>query len=316
MATTNPSAPGRGDLARYLQAMRSFPTLTCEQEVSLAHRWREHREVEALDTLVASHLRLVAKIAIGYRGYGPVDDLIAEGTIGLMHAAKKFDPDLGFRLSTYAMWWIRASIQQYTLRSWSLVKVGTTAAQKKLFFNLRRIKAQLAAIDDGDLPPEHVAKIAHRLHVSEQDVIGMNQRLAGPDYSLNAPMRVDGDGETQDWLVDERPNQEEQLLARRQQQDRKARLAKAMEQLTDREKWILTERRLRDKPIKLEALAVKFAVSRERIRQIESGAIEKLRRAMTKPASADGIGRRSDSVQPALFARAIAALPQPMASVH
>ena len=317
MAISKLAAPCRGELTRYLHAMHSFPTLTCEQEVSLAHRWREHREVEALDTLVASHLRLVAKIAIGYRGYClPLDDLIAEGTIGLMLAAKKFDPDLGVRLSTYAMWWIRASIREYALRSWSMVKVGTTAAQKKLFFNLRRIKARLAAVDDGNLSPEHVAEIARQLQVTEQDVIGMNQRLAGPDYSLNAPPHLDAGGEAQDWLIDECPNPEEQLLLRRQRQDRKARLAKAMEQLTDREKWVLTERRLRENPTRLEDLAVKLSISRERVRQIEGHAIEKLRRAMTKPASADGINLPSHPVQAALYAPGIAALASSRALVH
>jgi RNA polymerase sigma-32 factor len=285
MATTK-SVRSAGDRALYLQAIHALPMLTPEQEVSLARRWHERQELEAVHALVASHLRLVAKIAGSYRGYGlPLDDLIAEGSVGMLQAAKKFDPDRGFRLATYATWWIRASIQDYILRSWSLVKIGTTAAQKKLFFNLRRIKGQLAAIEEGDLSPEHVATIAHRLDVNAQDVVSMNRRLAAPDHSLNAPMRLDGDSEWQDWLVDDRPNPETQLIARREQQDRKASLAKAMDQLTDREKRILTERRLRDKPTTLEDLAVNLGISRERIRQIEQRAFEKLRHAMMKRAS-------------------------------
>jgi RNA polymerase sigma-32 factor len=291
MATSNALTLGREDLTRYFQAIRVLPMLTPEQEVSLANRWREHSEIDAMQTLVSSHLRLVAKIAMGYRGYGlPAEDLIAEGNVGMMQAVKRFDPDRGFRLATYAMWWIRASIQEYILRSWSLVKMGTTAAQKKLFFNLRRIKGQLSAIDEGDLSPENVQKIAHRLDVSEQDVVSMNRRLAAPDHSLNAPMRVDGDGEMQDWLVDERPNQEAQLVTRKEHQYRTVRLAQAMAQLSAREKRILTERRLKDQPARLEDLAVEFGVTRERIRQIENRAFEKLRYAMTK-ATATNVAR-------------------------
>jgi RNA polymerase sigma-32 factor len=296
MATTNVSTLGQGDLTRYFQAIRALPMLTSEQEVSLAKRWRERNETAAMQTLVSSHLRLVAKIAVGYRGYGlPLDDLIAEGNIGMMQAVKRFDPDRGFRLATYAMWWIRASIQEYILRSWSLVKMGTTAAQKKLFFNLRRIKGQLSAIDEGDLSPENVQKIAHRLDVSEQDVVSMNRRLAAPDHSLNAPMRVDGEGQMQDWLVDERPNQEVELTTRKEQQDRKARLARAMQQLSERERHILTERRLKDEPTKLDILATDYGLSRERIRQIENRALEKLRYAMTRGTATDVVAERSAS---------------------
>jgi RNA polymerase sigma-32 factor len=282
MATTALTAVSpEASLSRYLQEIRKFPMLTPDEEFMLAKRWTEHADTEAAHRLVTSHLRLVAKIAMGYRGYGlPVGELIAEGNVGMMQAVKRFDPDRGFRLATYAMWWIRASIQEYILRSWSLVKMGTTAAQKKLFFNLRRIKGQLSAIDEGDLSAEHVQKIAHRLDVSEQDVISMNRRLAAPDHSLNAPMRVDGDGEWQDWLVDERPTQEQALAENEELDDRRSMLSKAMEKLSEREKHILTERRLKDEPTTLEDLSAAYGISRERVRQIEVRAFEKLQKAM------------------------------------
>jgi len=277
LTTVSPEA----SLSRYLQEIRKFPMLTPDEEFMLAKRWTEDGDTDAAHRMVTSHLRLVAKIAMGYRGYGlPVGELIAEGNVGMMQAVKRFDPDRGFRLATYAMWWIRASIQEYILRSWSLVKMGTTAAQKKLFFNLRRIKGQLSAIDEGDMSPENVQKIAHRLDVSEQDVISMNRRLAAPDHSLNAPMRVDGDGEWQDWLVDDQPNQEQTLAENEEMDDRRSMLLKAMEKLTEREKHILTERRLKDEPTTLEDLSAEYGISRERVRQIEVRAFEKLQKAM------------------------------------
>jgi RNA polymerase sigma-32 factor len=282
MATTALTAVSpEASLSRYLQEIRKFPMLTPDEEFMLAKRWTEHADTDAAHRLVTSHLRLVAKIAMGYRGYGlPVGELIAEGNVGMMQAVKRFDPDRGFRLATYAMWWIRASIQEYILRSWSLVKMGTTAAQKKLFFNLRRLKGQLSAIDEGDLSPENVKKIAHRLDVSEQDVVQMNRRLAAPDHSLNAPMRVDGDGEWQDWLVDDRPTQEQALAETEELDDRKSMLSKAMEKLSERERHILTERRLKDEPTTLEDLSASYGISRERVRQIEVRAFEKLQKAM------------------------------------
>ena len=255
--------------------------LDAEEEYVLAKRWREHDDVESAHTLVTSHLRLVAKIAMGYRGYGlPVGELIAEGNIGLMQAVKRFEPDKGFRLATYAMWWIRASIQEYILRSWSLVKMGTTTAQKKLFFNLRRLKGQLQAIEEGDLHPETVKTIADKLDVSEDDVVQMNRRLAGADHSLNAPMRVDGEGEWQDWLVDETPDQETVFGEAEEMGKRRDLLADAMQTLNDRERRILTERRLKDDPSTLEDLSKEFGVSRERVRQIEVRAFEKLQKAI------------------------------------
>ncbi len=252
-----------------------------QQEFMLAKRWRDHDDTEAAHELVTSHLRLVAKIAMGYRGYGlPLGELIAEGNVGMMQAVKRFDPDRGFRLATYAMWWIRASIQEYILRSWSLVKLGTTAAQKKLFFNLRRLKGQIQAIEEGDLTPEHVKTIAHRLSVSEEEVVNMNRRLAAGDHSLNAPIRADGEGEWQDWLADESPDQET-LLAEAQELDhRRGLMAKAMKTLTERERHILSERRLKDEPLTLEDLSKVYDISRERVRQIEVRAFEKLQRAM------------------------------------
>ncbi len=270
-----------GNLSRYLQEIRKFPMLTAEEELSLSRAWREHGDIEAAHKLVTSHLRLVAKIAMGYRGYGlPLGELISEGNVGMMQAVKRFDPDRGFRLATYAMWWIRAAIQEYILHSWSLVKMGTTAAQKKLFFNLRRIKGQMQAIDDGDLKPEQVSKIAEMLNVPEQDVVSMNRRLAAPDHSLNAPLRSDSEGEWQDWLVDETESQESAMAEREEMGDRKALLANALETLNERERHILLERRLKDNPTTLEELSQQYGISRERVRQIEVRAFEKLQKAM------------------------------------
>ncbi len=270
-----------GNLRRYMQDIRKFPMLTLEEEQALSRRLRDHQDMDAAHKLVTSHLRLVAKIAMGYRGYGlPVGELISEGNVGMMQSVKRFDPDRGFRLATYAMWWIRAAIQEYILRSWSLVKMGTTAAQKKLFFNLRRLKGQMQAIDDGDLKPEQVAKIAHLLAVPEQDVINMNRRLAAPDNSLNAPVRQDGDGEWQDWLVDDAENQETVLAERQEFHGRKQLLANALETLNERERHILIERRLKDEPTTLEDLSRHYNISRERVRQIEVRAFEKLQKAM------------------------------------
>ncbi|HXQ49656.1 MAG TPA: RNA polymerase sigma factor RpoH [Stellaceae bacterium] len=289
MATTHalPTISNEGNLARYLQEIRKFPMLEPNEEYMLAKRWREHADPEAAHRLVTSHLRLVAKIAMGYRGYGlPLSELISEGNVGMMQAVKRFDPDRGFRLATYAMWWIRASMQEYILHSWSLVKMGTTAAQKKLFFNLRRLKGQIQAIEEGDLTPEHVAKIAHELDVPEADVINMNRRLASPDHSLNAPLRSDGDGEGewQDWLVDETDNQEVSLVERQELGLRRDLLRDAMTHLTDRERDILVARRLSEEPATLEELSQKYGVSRERVRQIEVRAFEKLQRAIKSAA--------------------------------
>lgn len=267
-----------GGLARYLRDIRKFPMLGQDEEYMLAKRWREHGDPEAAQRLVTSHLRLVAKIAMGYRGYGlPLADLIAEGNLGMMQAVKRYDPERGFRLATYAMWWIRASIQEYILHSWSLVKLGTTAAQKKLFFNLRRIKGRIQAVEDGDLTPENVAKIANELEVSEAEVIDMNRRLIGPDHSLNAPVRADSDsGEWQDWLQDDTEDQEKTLGEMEELGLRRDLLTAAMSHLTARERDILQERRLRDEPTTLEDLAQKYGVSRERVRQIEVRAFDKL----------------------------------------
>jgi RNA polymerase sigma-32 factor len=277
-----------GGLARYLRDIRKFPMLAQEEEYMLAKRWREHSDPEAAQRLVTSHLRLVAKIAMGYRGYGlPLADLIAEGNLGMMQAVKRYDPERGFRLATYAMWWIRASIQEYILHSWSLVKLGTTAAQKKLFFNLRRIKGRIQAIEDGDLTAENVAKIATELEVPEADVIDMNRRLIGPDHSLNAPVRADGDsGEWQDWLQDDAEDQEQTLGEMEELGLRRDLLTAAMSHLTPRERDILQERRLRDEPTTLEDLAQKYGVSRERVRQIEVRAFDKLQ-AQIKAAAAE-----------------------------
>jgi len=284
-AATVPTVSSEGGLSRYLQEIRKFPLLHADEEYMLAKRWREHGDPEAAHRLVTSHLRLVAKIAMGYRGYGlPVSELISEGNVGMMQAVKRFDPDRGFRLATYAMWWIRAAIQEYILHSWSLVKMGTTAAQKKLFFNLRKLKGQIEAIEEGDLTPEHVQKIAKELDVPEADVISMNRRLMGPDHSLNAPVRVDGEGEWQDWLVDERDNQETKLGDRQELGLRRDLLAKAMRLLSERERHILAERRLKDDPTTLEDLSREYGISRERVRQIEVRAFEKLQRAIKQSA--------------------------------
>lgn len=270
-----------GNLSRYLNQIRQFPMLTYDEEYMLAKSWREQGDVEAAHRLVTSHLRLVAKIATGYRGYGlPLAELVSEGNVGMMQAVKRFDPERGFRLATYAMWWIRAAIQEYILHSWSLVKIGTTAAQKKLFFNLRKLKGQMQAIEDGDLSPERVTAIAERLDVPEADVISMNRRMAAPDNSLNAPLRADGDGEWQDWLVDDRENQETSLGASEELSIRHDLLKEAMTSLNQRERHILTERRLTDDPATLEDLSKVYNVSRERIRQIEVRAFEKIQKAI------------------------------------
>ncbi|KLN62082.1 MULTISPECIES: RNA polymerase sigma factor RpoH [Kiloniella] len=280
-----PALTPEGNLSRYLQDIRKFPMLEQNQEYMLAKRWREHDDTDAAHTLVTSHLRLVAKIAMGYRGYGlPVSELISEGNVGMMQAVKRFDPEKGFRLATYAMWWIRASIQEYILHSWSLVKMGTTAAQKKLFFNLRKLKGQMSAIDEGDLSPEQVTHIADTLKVSENDVVQMNRRLAGPDNSLNAPLRIDGDGEWQDWLVDETESQEVQFAETEELTKRRALLEDALLTLNERERHILQERRLKDNPTTLEDLSHIYDISRERVRQIEVRAFEKLQKAIKNAA--------------------------------
>jgi len=270
-----------GNLSRYLQDIRKFPMLAPEEELSLARRWKDQGDERAAHKLVTSHLRLVAKIAMGYRGYGlPVGELISEGNVGMMQAVKRFDPERGFRLATYAMWWIRAAIQEYILHSWSLVKMGTTAAQKKLFFNLRRLKAQMSALEEGDLKDEQVAKIAHALQVPEQDVVSMNRRLASPDHSLNAPVRADSEGEWQDWLVDDGESQEEELAEREDMTNRRDLLAGALKTLNERERHILIERRLKEEPTTLEELSQQYNISRERVRQIEVRAFEKLQKSM------------------------------------
>ena len=275
-----------GGLSRYLTEIRKFPMLTKDEEFMLAKRWREHEDSEAAHRLVTSHLRLVAKIAMGYRGYGlPIGEVISEGNVGLMQAVKKFEPDKGFRLATYAMWWIRASIQEYILRSWSLVKMGTTAAQKKLFFNLRKAKAEISAFGEGDLHPEAVSHIATRLGVTNDDVISMNRRLSGPDSSLNSPLRSDSESEWQDWLQDETAVSQETRFAESEEYgQRMGLLGDAMKDLSDRERHILTERRLKDDPTTLEDLAGQYGVSRERVRQIEVRAFEKLQKAMKSAA--------------------------------
>jgi RNA polymerase sigma-32 factor len=270
-----------GSTSRYLEEIRRFPMLKAEEESVLAKRWREHGDANAAHKLVTSHLRLVAKVAVGYRGYGlPVSEVISEGNVGLMRAAKRFDPQKGFRFATYAMWWIKAAIQEYILRSWSLVKMGTTANQKKLFFNLRKAKSKISALEEGDLRPDQVKLIAKRLGVTEQDVVDMNRRLGG-DVSLNAPIRDDGDsGEWQDWLVDEASDQESRLAESEQLENRKKALGEALAVLAKRERRIFEARRLADDPITLEDLAAEFGVSRERVRQIEVRAFEKVQRAV------------------------------------
>jgi RNA polymerase sigma-32 factor len=281
-----PAHSGEQSLNRYLSEIKKYPVLTAEQEYMLAKRYEEHEDPEAASQLVSSHLRLVAKIAMGYRGYGlPVSDLISEGNVGLMQGVKKFEADRGFRLATYAMWWIKASIQEYILRSWSLVKMGTTAAQKKLFFNLRRMKKQLEAYDDSDLHPDDVAKIATDLGVPEQEVVNMNRRMMmGGDGSLNTPMRngEEGAGEWQDWLTDDGPLQDETVADAEEAHVRHEMLVEAMDSLNEREQHILTERRLTESPQTLEELSQVYDVSRERIRQIEVRAFEKLQKAMQR----------------------------------
>ncbi|ENZ77699.1 MULTISPECIES: RNA polymerase sigma factor RpoH [Caulobacter] len=277
-----------GGLSRYLTEIRKFPMLSKDEEFMLAQRWKEHQDPQAAHKMVTSHLRLVAKIAMGYRGYGlPIGEVISEGNVGLMQAVKKFEPEKGFRLATYAMWWIRASIQEYILRSWSLVKMGTTAAQKKLFFNLRKAKSQIAAFQEGDLRPEQVSEIATKLGVLDSEVISMNRRLSGPDASLNAPLRADGESEWQDWLADEDQVSQETRVAEDEEKSlRMSLLEEAMVELTDRERHILTERRLKDEPTTLEELAAQYGVSRERVRQIEVRAFEKLQKTMREAAIA------------------------------
>jgi len=281
---TIPALGGEQSLNRYLAEIRKFPLLTAEEEYMLAKRFQEHGDPEAATRLVTSHLRLVAKIAMGYRGYGlPASELISEGNIGLMQGVKKFEPDRGFRLATYAMWWIKASIQEYILRSWSLVKMGTTAAQKKLFFNLRRMKSQLDAFEDGDLRPEDLQKIANDLGVSKEDVTNMNRRMSmGGDASLNVSMREDGEGEWQDLLVDQGQLQDERIADAEEKKVRHNMLEEALAALNDREKHILVERRLVDEPKTLEELSQVYGVSRERVRQIEVRAFDKLQKAMMR----------------------------------
>lgn len=280
-----------GGLSRYLAEIRKFPMLEKDEEFMLAKRWQQHQDTEAAHRMVTSHLRLVAKIAMGYRGYGlPIAEVISEGNVGLMQAVKKFDPDKGFRLSTYAMWWVRAAIQEYILRSWSLVKMGTTAAQKKLFFNLRRMKSQMQALEEGDLRPEQVEHIATKLGVTDAEVISINRRLSGPDASLNAPMRADGESQWQDWLADDNAdNAEDDLVESDEFDTRMALLQEAMGGLNDRERHIIQERRLTEEPRTLEELADVYKVSRERIRQIEVRAFEKLQTEMKRLANERGL---------------------------
>jgi RNA polymerase sigma-32 factor len=287
MARPLPSVGAHGGLTRYLEEIRQFPMLEPQQEYMLAKSWREHGDRDAAHQLVTSHLRLVARIAMGYRGYGlPIGEVISEGNVGLMQAVKRFDPDKGFRLATYAMWWIRAAIQEYILRSWSLVKMGTTAAQKKLFFNLRKIKGQLKALEEGDLRPDQVKRIATQLGVTEEDVVSMNRRLAG-DSSLNAPVRNDAEsGEWQDWLVDETMDQETALAESEERDNRRGMLNDALKGLNERERRVFEARRLAEDPLTLEELSAEFGVSRERIRQIEVRAFEKVQKAVTKAAAA------------------------------
>jgi RNA polymerase sigma-32 factor len=303
MATnTLPSiAAGAGGLTRYLEEIRKFPMLEPDQEYMLAKRWREHGDTDAAQQLITSHLRLVARIAMGYRGYGlPIGEVVSEGNVGLMQAVKRFDPDKGFRLATYAMWWIKASIQEYILRSWSLVKMGTTASQKRLFFNLRKVKGQIQALDEGDLKPEQVDKIATKLGVSRDDVVSMNRRLGG-DASLNAPIRgdIDGGGEWQDWLVDEAPDQESLLVESEERDNRRKLLKDAMNVLNDRERRIFEARRLADDPVTLEELSEEFGVSRERVRQIEVRAFEKVQDAVKAAAKRQAQALRTIDAQPA-----------------
>ena len=288
---------GEGGLSRYLDEIRRFPMLEPQEEYMLAKRYREHDDPAAAEKLVNSHLRLVAKIAMGYRGYGlPIGEVVSEGNVGLMQAVKRFEPERGFRLATYAMWWIKAAIQEYILRSWSLVKMGTTANQKRLFFNLRRLKSRIQALDEGDLKPEQVQEIATKLGVTEQDVVSMNRRLGG-DASLNAPIRSAEaeSGEWQDWLVDESDSQETLLANQEELDQRRKLLSDAMETLNERERRIFEARRLAEEPVTLEDLSAEFGVSRERVRQIEVRAFEKLQKAMKKQAASRGLLAEADA---------------------
>ncbi len=297
MAQSNlPVLSAEGGLSRYLQEIRKFPMLEPDEEFMLAKRYKEHADPDAAQKLITSHLRLVAKIAMGYRGYGlPISEVISEGNVGLMHAVKRFEPDKGFRLATYAMWWIRAAIQEYVLRSWSLVKIGTTAAQKRLFFNLRKVKGQIAALDDGSLHPDQIKQIATTLSVTEADVVSMNQRLTG-DASLNAPMRADeGTSEWQDWLVDDTPDQETVLGDSEEYSERMGLLTEAMDVLNERERSIFQARRLQENPTTLEELAQEYNVSRERIRQIEVRAFEKVQEAVREAAGNRARGQLQDA---------------------
>ena len=276
-----PNLTAEGNLARYLNEIQKFPMLQANEEYMLARRWVEHEDTEAAHQLVTSHLRLVAKIAMGYRGYGlPVAELISEGNVGMMQAVKRFDPERGFRLATYALWWIRASIQEYILHSWSLVKMGTTAAQKKLFFNLRSLKGKLKALEDGDLPPEMVTEIAERLEVSENDVIDMNRRMSGHDHSLNNPYSADNEDEWINGIQDENENHENKFLHNEELFKRREMLKVALSNLDDRERRIITQRRLVDDPLTLDELSKSFGISRERVRQVEVRAFEKLRKVV------------------------------------
>jgi RNA polymerase sigma-32 factor len=289
-------SPEQG-LSRYLSEIRKFPMLEKNEEFMLARKWLENDDTEAAEKMVTSHLRLVAKIAMGYRGYGlPMAEVISEGNVGLMQAVKKFDPEKGFRLATYAMWWIRAAIQEYILRSWSLVKLGTTAAQKKLFFNLRRLKGEMKALDEGDLRPEQARLIAEKLNVTEAEVFSMNGRMSGSDASLNVPMGTDGDMEWQDWLADDDQGQAENFADRQEYDARMDLLGNAMQDLNERERHILTERRLSEEPKTLEELSETYNVSRERIRQIEVRAFEKLQKAMKRMAKEQGMPTAAGAV--------------------
>ncbi|MGO8711092.1 MAG: RNA polymerase sigma factor RpoH [Rhizomicrobium sp.] len=283
MAAALPIIAGESGLSRYLSEIKRFPMLEPQEEYMLAKRWREHGDREAAHKLVTSHLRLVAKIAMGYRGYGlPISEVISEGNVGLMQAVKRFEPERGFRLATYAMWWIRAAIQEYILRSWSLVKMGTTAAQKKLFFNLRKVKGKINALEEGDLHPDQVADIAKKLAVSEEEVVNMNRRLSAPDSSLNAPLRSDSESEWQDWLADDTIDQETRLANSEEMDERHDLLTDALGELSERERDIIQARRLREEPATLEELSQKYGVSRERVRQIEVRAFEKLQLQMKR----------------------------------
>ena len=305
MATALPVISADSGLSRYLSEIRRFPMLAPEEEYMLAKRWRDHGDRDAAHKLVTSHLRLVAKIAMGYRGYGlPVGEVISEGNIGLMQAVKRFEPEKGFRLATYAMWWVRASIQEYILRSWSLVKMGTTANQKKLFFNLRKAKSKIAALQEGDLRPDQVKIIATKLGVPEKDVVDMNRRLGG-DASLNAPIRTDSEsGEWQDWLVDDSASQESVLVDIEESSNRLGALKSALAVLNERERAIFEARRLQDDPLTLEELSEKFGISRERVRQIEVRAFEKVQQAVK-----DGVARLEALPPPS-------AMPQPSIAAH